>query len=444
MRTIGRLRLLWLLSAMVLASCPLEVAAVRVQLGAGLEAEYSSNVLRTSDNAEDDLIGSAWGAFSVQERSANLAAEVAGSVDQRWYLDDTVDDEALFAFASLVDWYILRDRLSWHFEDYFQQVRVDVLEPLAPDNRQDSNILWTGPDLHLRISKIYFLDAAARYGNFYYEETDADNDRYSGSLRVGRRLSELSSVYIGAQSTAVRYEDSSVLGPDGVRNTDYDQREAWLGYLRETRLTTLRLEAGRTYIERDGLPDADGFLGRASLSRRLAHDSTFGVALYSRYSQSGTELLATAGDRLDADPTEADAVQDIAYERRADAYFATGRWGFDLRTSLFARQLDYELADDLDREAFGTATTVGFAIARGWEGNAHFSYARTDYPNRDFADDDFVVGAGVEHRLSRDLTFIADVRANIRESSGTGRDFNEFVGLLGLRYGDRPTWIGAQ
>ena len=178
--------------------------AVRLDLTTGVTGEYSSNILRTERNEEEELTGIVWGGISAREEAANLTAELAALVESRQYINDTVGDEILLSLAALADWMILPQRLNWHFEDYFQQATVNPLETISPDNRQDTNVLWTGPDLYFRFARLYTLQLGARYGNFYYEETAGDNQRLAGYARAIRRLSPDGELYLAAPRPSAR------------------------------------------------------------------------------------------------------------------------------------------------------------------------------------------------------------------------------------------------
>ena len=412
--------------------------ALDIELGAGVEAEYTTNVLRT-DDAEDDLIGTVWGGISLIERSPTLNAQVAAAADARTYLNDTVSDDVLLSLASVIDWAISPQRFVWHLEDYYQQTQVSPLEPNRRDNQQDTNVFWTGPDLILRLAQLYTIRVGARYGNYYYEDTDDDNERLAGSIRATRRLSTVSEIYVEADQMQVEYDRPGTIGFDGVPNTDFDRTDAFAGWAYQSPLTEMRVEFGATRIQREGLDDADGPLAALFIRRQLPQDSAIGLRLMYRYTEGGGDLLSSEGGRMHVDSAEAGVIQDIVYERFLETFY-DGRWGgADVGVRVYRRDEDYEEAQ-LDRLSHGVRADAGFRLAPAWRAGLYVAYRHRDYDQLDRRDHDLTVGTGASYLLTRRITADFDLHHNARDSTLDGSDFNETVGMISLRYGARPAW----
>jgi len=443
LQVITRTGLLAVPVAAVLA-LPMPAQALRIEYGAGIDAEYSSNMARTNDREADLGLG-VWIGASASHESSALSLEAAGVAEHVEYLDDTQSAEDLLALAARGDWRIIPNRLLWRLENYLQQVPVNTEESFGPGNRQESNVLWTGPDLTFRIAQLYPVEVGVRYGNYYYETTAGSNDRVAARLRLGRLLSRQRQIFLGAQSMRVWYDNEGAAGEGGTVLGDFDQFDAFAGYEYESEVTTLRLAAGRTYIDRNCLTaacreDIDGFMGSLDLRRQAAHDTTLRLILRSRLTDSATDLLTSEGHRLEADRGSDTVVQDIVRDRYAEAAYLTGRFGFDLNVHLFARDEDYETANR-DRTGFGIGVDVAHPLAPGWRALWFAGYAHSDYSVLDYEDDDVTLGVTAEYRVTRNVYFATGLRANFRESTDSRRDFNEYVGLLALRYGERPDWV---
>lgn len=412
-------------------------SALTVDYGLGFGGEYSTNVYRTAEDPEGDFVASTWAGLGLEQESAVLAARLVTGAEYRGYLE-AEDDDILFNLAAAVDWTISPQRFVWHLENYFQQIRQDVLSPASPDNRQDSNIFWTGPDLSLRLSQLYSVGVGARYGDFYYAETGGDNTRLAVLGRFSRLLSEYSEIHLSAQTQAVEYENSGEIGSDGVRITNFDQVDVFAGYIRETPLTRIRADIGRTFVDREGLPDVEGPLAAISIARTMAHSSELGVTLISRLTESGAALLSSGGDRLGV-AGGSQTVQDMSYENRVDVFYTTLRAGTDWGIRVFARDQDYEFSP-LDRETVGAVLDASRPLANRWLGSAAVAYALEDFPLLDREDRRVTVTVGAQHRLSRRISIDFSVVGDRQTSSVDTRDFDDLTAQINLRYGERPSW----
>lgn len=440
------MRQISLCAALLAGNVPL-AQALEIELGAGIASEYTTNVFRSDENPEDELIGSVWSGISLREESPTLSAQVAAAGELQTFVNDTVDDDLLFSLASTVDWSLLPRRLIWHFEDYYQQVQVSPLEPVGPDNRQDSNVLWTGPDLFLRLAKLYTIQLGARYGDYYYGETDGDNTRLAASLRANRRLSPLSDLYFDVEQTRVEYDQRDVadVGIPGaaVPNADYSRTDLFGGWAYETVLSELRVELGQTQIDREGLPDVEGFLGGASLSRRLAREGFISGQVRYRFTEGSSNLLSSGGDRLGVAYADSAVTEDIAYEEFIELLYGGQWWLAEVEVQLFRRDEDFELAE-LDRLTYGAGFDAGFPLAPSWRGSASIDYRRRDYTQLGREDDDLSAGVGANYLLTRRLTLALDLRHNLRDSTVPTADFNETIAVISLRYGERPAWAARR
>lgn len=438
MRRFDRMRRAALGLGLALAVMP-PALALNIELGGGLEAEYSSNVLRSDSNEQDDLIGTIWAGMTLSENSRTLSAEIAAAADAEMYMNDTLSDDVLLSLAALVDWAILPQRLHWHLEDYYQQTQVSPFEAASPDNREDTNVFWTGPDLIFRLAQLYALELGGRYGHYYYADTGGDNERLAASARLTRRLSSMSELYLEGSHMTVEYDNEGELGLEGVPYADFDRTDVFAGWAYEAVRTELRLELGNTRIKRSGLDDADGFLGALSVRRRLPQEGTLGLRLLSQYTEGSSDLLSTGGGRLRADPADEAAIHDILYEIYAELFY-TGHWrGADLGVRLFYRDEDYEIAP-LDRVNYGLRLDVGTRLAPSWTGGVYAAYRHRDYDQLDRTDHDLTVGVGAAYAFTRRVSLDLDLHHNLRDSRAAGFDFNETVAIIRLNYGARPAW----
>lgn len=419
--------------------------ALRMELGAGVGAEYTSNVDRSETNEEQELIGVTWGGLSVREDAANLSAEVAGAVESRQYINDEAGDDILLSLASMVDWMVLPQRLNLHFEDYYQQARQNPLATYSPRNQQDTNVLWTGPDLYLRFAKLYTVQLSGRFGDFYYEDTNGDNQRLAAFVRGVRALSPTSEIYVQAGRTRTEYDNAGEVDVAGAPLVDFHRTDAMIGFQWSSVLTDFTVEGGQSQVDRDEAEDVDEPFARLLVRRRLPRESVVGLRLATQLTDSGDSLLTSQGGRLDVDPNTVDITQDIARVSDANLFY-NGRWfAGELGARAYWRDEDYETADELDQREFGIRLGYDYPLSPLWTARAFGGYSDIDYVDDalDRRDRRYIAGIGAAHRVSRRISIDLELRDEWQQSTGAdavGRDFNEIVALIELRYGDRPTW----
>lgn len=85
----------------------------------------------------------------------------------------------------------------------YRQITIDSLLPDTPDNEQNTNALSTGPNYRLHVNRHNNIDLEGRYETFYFEQTNADNDRLNAAARW---LYEQTSIF----TLGVNYEMESV------------------------------------------------------------------------------------------------------------------------------------------------------------------------------------------------------------------------------------------
>ncbi|HEX5513444.1 MAG TPA: outer membrane beta-barrel protein, partial [Gammaproteobacteria bacterium] len=138
-------------------------------------------------------------------------------------------------------------------------------------------------------------------------------------------------------------------------------------------------------------------------------------------------------------PLDADVSQDIARVNAAELFYYDRWWGVGADIRLYWSDEDYEAAI-LDERVAGVALRFGYPLAPSWEGALFGRHENSKYPRLDRRDRRSVVGVGVSHRLARRLSLVAELRDEWQRSDAAGRDFNEVIALIELRYGARPHW----
>lgn len=407
------------------ATAPAAAVDIGWQLGAGLE--YTDNAELVETDAQSDVVRSALAGLSVTESAPALELEWLSTVEHDDYQDNVVSDNTRLQSFLSADWRIRPRTLTWVVRDRFEQVREQSLETFTPDNRQDANGFVTGPDMEFGLGGSNFLRLGARYGDYYFESTDEDNQRYAGAVGVGRRVSPVTELSLNARSEHVDYDVET------TTQEDYDRNDYYLRVVRTLPDGTLTADLGYTTVERETLDDVRGPLAAIELIQRLSTFSEWGVALNAGPTDLGATLITASDEPLTASPSGVLVTGDVGYERRAQTFVSsiTGRRTFDVR--LFAAEEDYD-DSDVDRTRWGGSAGVGVQITPGQRVAVDASGERLRYPELDRVDNDYEgrvsftqeVGSAVEITLAAGRTE--------RDSTVAGASFEENTVMLSLLY----------
>jgi hypothetical protein len=420
-----------------LLAAALPAHALQMEWGTGATLELTDNVTRAPAQPRSEQIGILWAGVWLREDTPTLRLGLSSTVEYRDYQRGTFDDENLFDLAAMMTASLIPQRLHWHLENYFQQIRLTDLDPLTPDNRQDSNVFWTGPDVFFRFGPSTDLQLGARAGHHYYSRSDADNYRIGASSRLTRRMRPRLDGFVHLETLRVEYEDSAWF-------SDYKRLDALAGVDYFLRTTDIRLEGGHTWIDRDDATTLEGFLGALRITRRLPADAAAGVVYTRRFTDAGATLLAAGADPMRAERVTRAVPRGLVYEHRAELFYTRQLGMIDTRVAAFWQDEEVRErsgAPDIfeeDRRMVGGRVDLGYRINIEWLLAAYLSYRNSDYPQIGREDDDWLIGARAEYRLSRHFTTGLELLRNERISNLPEEEFTENVVLISLRYGERP------
>ncbi len=293
-------------------------------LGLTAGATWSDNIALASANEQDGTIGQLGVTLGYNRESRRLRSDIDVNAAWQHYLDNEFDDDVIGGLNGTVVLGIAPEQFEWLFQDSFGQSRVNLFDALTPGNRQNVNYFTTGPDFTLRFGQATSLKLTGRYSATNYEEIGLDDERYSASLALIRRLSGASSVSLNAVRERFAYDDPAI--------NEYDRHEAFLRYELGNARTTLRADAGYTAIDDDD-ETSDGTLLRLSLRRQTSPSASVSVNLGSEFSDSGSAFRAAQDQSgVSLDPELVIPTAD-AFERRyvlAGWDFARNRTSFGL------------------------------------------------------------------------------------------------------------------
>ena len=425
-----------ILSAAIAVS--LSTAAISAELDYGVlaGASYSDNVLRAEANEQStgaavlglDLRGA--------RTTGRLLYDLYADLEYRDYFEDGVDSQEFGRLIAQSSYAFVPEMFEWLLSGSFDQVREDLLRPVAPDNLENVVTLSTGPRLTLSFGDAFEAQAQAHYTVADYSEREFDSKTAGAVLTLGRRMSERSYIGIGAAYDDVTYD----VAP-GFIAPDYERREYFVRFNTEGARTTFEADVGYTEVTGVGVDD-DGPMARARLTRRLTpYVSAF--AAYTREFPTSTDASFTP------EPAQGDLVEDSSILSAAPRENESAEVGLEMarpRTAaalVYARRSESVLAGGGEERDFDevsasvsrlitTRSTFGlYAIYTNETVSALDPLGATVEADAD----EMVFGANLMLAFGRALGVEMRVEHRERDSDAGLGPYKELSGGIFLRYG---------
>ena len=413
-----------LVSTIVIVSLS-DAIALRFDYGTGASMSYSDNITQTSEN-EEDWVGSGIVGVSLEQDSGPLIIDASALIRYEDFVNDTFNDRLFFSLNNQAEWRIAPERFSWMLENYFTQVSIDPIDPATPDNTQNANAFSSGPNLVLRLGALSRLEAGLRYDYIYYEESDADNLRYSAFASWLLTPASPREYSLNLSGEKVDFTDDDL-------NENFTREDYTLAFATQFPRYSFRAELGGTSIQSDRSDDF-GYLARVAWTRNLTNLSTIAISAASQLTDTGRNLLQADASLDQANLQTEEVSADIFRQKEVSvAYITTGD---PLRGELTASWIDrdYENAP-LDRLIKGVVGSIEYNITATLVGKIFAEYDRI----REFAtkrvDKDSSVGIGLIYLIRRDLSLEMTAQYFNRNSNLPGGSYREVSGLLGIAYG---------
>ncbi len=391
----------------------------------GLSALYSDNIGLVPEDGEEAWVGVGSATLQVRERTANVDAYAIGMLEYRDYQTDLFDDEFVFYLDGSALWTLTPERYFWSFEDYFRQAATDVLASPTPSNRQDTNLFFTGPEGRWHLSRASNLIAGARYGHFWFEETELDSHRLVAYGRLQHAWRPRTQLSLNGEFMNTRYLAD--------RFEDYDRGDGFVRIEHTLSRSTMDLDLGATVVRRDREDDLDGFLARFGWHFPVNSYSSLDLRLLSEYTDPGADMLAMSSRDGALADIDQQMIGDVYYNRHAELAY---HWG-GIRTSWrfvgVAREEDYET---VARDRTYGEGNVRFAYEFGPTLRATLggTYRRADYREEDLVVTDRHGYFGLHYQINSRLWTGLEFGNIDRESDDPTEEYSENTALLSLTY----------
>jgi len=416
---------------LVAATISLPATAIRADYSLGLESEYSDNSGLSATDENDDLRTSLLAGFAISEEGPKLNADITSLIEYNSYRDETFNDETWLYLNGGLSWTLRPRTLYWTAENFYSQVQSDPLEPGTPDNLVNTNVFSTGPNILFRIDQVNSIRMEARYMDYRFDGTDADNVRnsLSASWVYGPRPStEL--------SLTSEFEDVTY---DETNDSDYQRTNLFFGLETEYSRSLFELDLGVSYIDRQLGENIDGFLGRLLWRNQFRQQSYFQLDASTQFTDSARDLLLASDQQQQIGVIQEQISGDIFYDRRLEATYRLGSSINSYEMYLAYRDEDYEILL-LDR----ITKTIRFNYENVQSStlsiSSYLQYREVEYIDAIQQDDEFNGSIALDYRLTRKYTLRLAYYRNSQDSTNPIYQYDENRIMLSFFYGTNPRY----
>ena len=405
------------------------VLAWKIEPGIGAGMLYTDNARFEANDEDDDVVALGYVGAAITESDGPFRANIDSSVIYENYIDDTFGDKYNVNLRAMAGWEMVRDRVDWLVQDFFTQQSIDSLDANTPDNRQNTNVFTLGPTITLPISARQRLTFSPQFQDYWYENNDTDNRRYSLNANWAYQVNKYLTTGLGGGITKVAYDDED-------KNPNYDSSNLSVNLSGTRPRSTYTASLGTTYVRRDDFENRRSLTGNLAWNYSLTGHSSVRTYLARELRDSSVGLLKSETDPDDGDFSNEQITGDVLRNnifrltfRRVDSTFNTEAW-----TEI--RDADYKEAPD-DRKVWSFGATVDYQVAPLVTTGASGSYNRTKQEDTGRKDETYVLAANVVYKLSRDLRTRFELQYQNRDSNESGDEYKVFSGFISLVYGFR-------
>ncbi|HEY2395355.1 MAG TPA: hypothetical protein VGH81_05135 [Rudaea sp.] len=423
LRGFGRFRI-----GLALAAVTVSANAWQINYALEMALGHSDNINQSSIDPTGQTLLIPRLDFDLSEDGADLKARAYGQVEYRDYLQGAFGNEFRGQFTGVATWMILPQRLSFDFEDYAAVQPVNILEPNAPNNQQQTNIFTLGPTFNFRLRPTLEGEADLRLTDSNASQTkEFNSDRTLAALRVLDRLDPLDTLSANLEGQNVHFTDRSG-GPD------YDRYDAFLRYQSKLADIDLDLAGGYAHLDFSGAEGSrDGPTAHASAAWRVTPENTLSLAAARQYSDASQDMVVDPTALVAITPGTgvvvgtATVTSQVFLEYRADASYVFQTARFGLRLAPYYRRLDYLIDTTLDETGHGLNAGFSYRPRPLWTLALDASEETRNYTFLQRRDEDVRVDLSFTDQLSRHFSMRFDLIRNERHSDVANQGFRENV-----------------
>jgi Putative beta-barrel porin 2 len=426
MQLYGMRRLKLGLLSVLLALSPVAPALeIEPVVGAGLR--YTDNAKLTEKNEDSDVILVGLVGADISESDGPFRADANTWLTYENYLDNTYGDKYWFNLNANAGWEMIRDRVDWGVRDYFSQTPINNLDSDTPSNLQNTNVFSLGPNISFPLSGRQAVTLRPLFTDFYYGESDEDNQQYG----------------LNANWLYLLYPDTKVGIDGGATNVSYNKDDQFPDYtiynlsgvVTGTRpRSQYRIEMGRTNISRDIVDNQSGFTGNLDWLYNITRHSSIRAYAATDLTDSSQQLL---NSEIDPGTGDSGNVQTSGNVLRNRIFRMTyTRKDSTLNSNIWTefRDLDYKESPD-ERKVKELGAELDYQVTALFTTGIFGTYNNTKQTDTSREDKRYATGVTARYRLSSKLSTRLDLQYRKKDSTTDTEEYTEYSAFLGLVYG---------
>jgi hypothetical protein len=393
-------------------------------------ATYSDNIgLQPSPSEMDSSAIAFGGELRGNRPTGRLRYDVAMDIMRYQYLDNYSGGETFGRGLMSGSYDFVPDHFRWNARVDFDQLRDDLLQPLAPGNVEDVITLSTGPTVRGELFGAIDTQVDGHYVHAHYTGNTIDNETLGGRLALGRRTGPDSRFGLGGS-----LDDVSYLGGPLSGAFDFQRSEAFLyGELSGAR-TQFSGELGYSKADGEGF-DGDGPMARIRLTRRMSPSLTAYLGYRDEFPTSETGVSVSGPTAAGGGVISTSLVTSSPREAR------TGEIGFRYQKTrsngeigfyhLNEKSLILALGDHTYDELRARVTRQFTPLSHG---SIFLAYSKEDFSALAEKFDELRTGIEFGHDFTRSIGIDVRIEYRNRDSNDSRYSYDELSGGVFLRY----------
>ncbi len=404
------------------------VQAANVTYRAGISYGMYDNINLVSQPTEKEVSQGLSVGLRVIEDSSNLLANFNANFSTFNYKNDIAADRNYGQLLANVIWRIKPGHFEWVFNNNFTQSVIDPLASDSPSNRQNVNVISTGPNYILRLNPRNNLQLEARVENYNYQ-VYADNNRASTAIRWLHTINSAFVVSLNNESELARFDNETV-------NLDFQRNDLFIGANYTRGENVLLAEYGVSSIKNEYIEDISSDRYLLSITNSRTRTSSVRFVYLNYLSNTGNQVLRLdPGDNGDGPPIDTvanDVFVNEGYRIQYNKNITNGVIG----VNLFTDTRRYERSTALDIDYSGFSANIRWYLRRNSSFVLGYRQIETDYvdPGSLREDADKIYSAQYRYSIKRNLSVGLLASQLERISTIDTRSYEDFRILITLNF----------
>jgi hypothetical protein len=397
-----------------------------VAVRASVTATYSDNPARAPTSGQSATVLDGLVGLTIAHQSPLLYVDADMSELQRAYVEGDLPSESIpHGYLNLLAG-PPGGLFTWTVFDSFGQISSEPFAALVASDRQNVNVLSTGPNLRLPLDSHDHVDLAGRYGMDSFSDSNLDDRSYSGKAEFVHDIGSASQLGLVYSDQRIDFRNSAI--------NSADIREGYAQYTLAGARSYIVLEAGADQLSQGAITRKRIAHVLALLERHLTERLTLEAAYRHGYTNAGSEFVSASRDVFTTGTDQ--TVQALTQPFEVSEGYATltrsqGRLLAAIQVT--ASQETYPSEPGFDRRTLGSNLASDYQLSSTLTLSLRAGYWRQRFENT--AEGSWVdASVGLSHKLGRSLLLSLLGERTKGSGSAVNGGFTENRAVLALAW----------